>query len=143
MSVAPLKLYARGEEDINVISALLQDAVAQLGDMQFLADENRFVILFNRFCWEREDAALRVRSAMQLANVVSIRQKKLNPARRDGVVSLLAVGFEAKTVPAGEICLHFAGGGEIRLAVEACEAILEDITAPWAAKARPAHNVDE
>ena len=143
MSLAPLKLYARGEEDMNVISALLQDAVAQLGDMHFMAEENRFVILFNRFCWEQEGAALRVRSAMQLANVVSIRQKKLNLARRDAIVSLLAVRFQANEAPAGEICLQFAGGGEIRLAVEACEAILEDITAPWAATSRPVHNVDE
>ena len=39
--------------------------------------------------------------------------------------------------------LQFAGGGEIRLAVEACEAILEDVTAPWAAKSRPQHDFEE
>ncbi len=139
----PLKLYAQSAEDLKIISALLQDAVAQLGDMTFLADEKRFVILFNRFCWEHDGAPMRVRSAMQLANVASIRQKKLNPSRRDGIVSLLAVDFEMEDAPAGDICLKFAGGGEIRLAVEACEAILEDITAPWAAKARPQHDLDE
>ena len=137
----PLKLYGRSGEDMQVISAHLQDAVAQLGDMAYLADEKRFVLLANRFCWEVEGAPMRVRSALQLANVVSIRQKKLNLQRREGVVALLAVDFQPLAEPTGEIGLQFAGGGEIRLEVEACEAILEDITAPWSAASRPQHNV--
>jgi hypothetical protein len=128
---------------MEVISAHLQDAVAQIGDMAYLADEQRFVLLANRFCWENERAPMRVRSALQLANVVSIRQKKLNLTRREGVVALLAVHFLPNKLPAGEMRLQFAGGGEIGLAVEACEAILEDITAPWAAKARPHHDLDK
>ena len=139
----PLKLYGRGADDMAVISAHLQDAVAQIGDMAYLADEQRFVLLANRFCWENERAPMRVRSALQLANVVSIRQKKLNLTRREGVVALLAVHFLPNKLPAGEMRLQFAGGGEIGLAVEACEAILEDITAPWAAKARPHHDLDK
>lgn len=143
MSQEPLKLYGRSAEDMQVISAFLQDAVAQLGDMAYLADEQRFVVLVNRFCWEVEAAPMRVRSALQLANVTSIRQKKLNLTRREGVVALLAVSFEPQTLPGGEISLQFSGGGEIRLAVEACEAILEDITAPWAAASRPYHEANE
>ena len=138
-----LKLYGRSPADMEVISAHLQDAVAQIGDMAYLADEQRFVLLANRFCWENERAPMRVRSALQLANVVSIRQKKLNLTRREGVVALLAVHFLPTKLPAGEMRLQFAGGGEIGLAVEACEAILEDITAPWVAKARPHHDLDK
>ena len=142
MSTA-LKLYGRSPADMEVISAHLQDAVAQIGDMAYLADEQRFVLLANRFCWENERAPMRVRSALQLANVVSIRQKKLNLTRREGVVALLAVHFLPDKLPAGEMRLQFAGGGEIGLEVEACEAILEDITAPWVAKARPHHDLDK
>ena len=143
MNAPALKLYGRSAEDMHIMSTYLQDAVAQLGDMAHLADDKRFVILFNRFCWEREGAPMRVRSALQLANVAAIRQKKLNLKRRDGVVALLAIDFEPGTLPEGEIALQFAGGGEIRLAVEACEAILEDITAPWAASSRPQHDLEE
>ncbi len=143
MNAPALKLYGLSAEDMHIMSTYLQDAVAQLGDMVHLADEKRFVILFNRFCWEREGAPMRVRSALQLANVAAIRQKKLNLKRRDGVVALLAIDFEPGTLPEGEIALQFAGGGEIRLAVEACEAILEDITAPWAASSRPQHDLEE
>ena len=143
MSASELKLYGRSAEDMHIISAYLQDAVAQLGDMAHLADEKRFIVLFNRFCWEREGAPMRVRSALQLANVVAIRQKKLNLGRRDGVVALLAIDFKPLMLPEGEIGLQFAGGGEIRLAVEACDAILEDITDPWFASSRPLHNLEE
>jgi hypothetical protein len=143
MSHTPLKLYGQSAQDMQIISAHTQDAVAQIGDMAYLPDEKRFVLLANRFCWEYERAKLRVRSALQLANVVSIRQKKLNLSRPDGVLALLAVDFNGDRLPAGEMRLQFAGGGEISLAVEACEAILEDITAPWAAKARPQHDLDE
>lgn len=143
MSATALKLYGRSAEDMRIMSAYLQDAVAQIGDMAHLADEKRFVILFNRFCWERDGAPMRVRSALQLANVAAIRQKKLNLTRRDGVVALLAIDFEPAALPTGEMALQFAGGGEIRLAVEACEAILEDITAPWAASSRPQHDWEE
>ena len=72
MNAPALKLYGRSAEDMHIMSTYLQDAVAQLGDMGHLADEKRFVILFNRFCWEREGAPMRVRSALQLANVAAI-----------------------------------------------------------------------
>ena len=143
MSASVLKLYGRSAEDMQIISAYLQDSVAQLGDMAHLADEKRFIVLFNRFCWEREGAPMRVRSALQLANVTAIKQKKLNLRRHDGVVALLAIDFEPLMLPEGEIGLQFAGGGEIRLAVEACEAILEDITEPWFASSRPRHDLEE
>ena len=143
MNAPALKLYGRSAEDMQIISAYLQDSVAQLGDMAHLADEKRFIVLFNRFCWEREGAPMRVRSALQLANVTAIRQKKLNLRRHDGVVALLAIDFEPLMLPEGEIGLQFAGGGEIRLAVEACEAILEDITEPWFASSRPRHDLEE
>lgn len=138
-----LKLYARDSEDMRILSAHLQDAVGQIGDMAHLRDARRFVILFNRYCWEDTKTPLRVRSALQIGGVTSIQQRKLNQQKPDAVISLLSVQFEPKQAPAGEIGLIFAGGGEIRLEVEACEAILEDISSPWSARARPAHGDDE
>ncbi|MBT5157039.1 MAG: DUF2948 family protein [Rhodobiaceae bacterium] len=143
MPVKPLKLYARDGDDMKVVSACLQDSVAQIGDMTYLEGARRFVILVNRFCWERDGGVpMRVRSALQISGVEAIQQRQLNLTRRDGIVSILAVQFEPTESPSGVILLVFSGGGEIRLEVEACEAILEDVTAPWAAASRPAHAVD-
>ena len=52
--MTPLKLYARDAEDMAVISAHLQDAVGQIGDMAYEAEAQRFVLLTNRYCWEQE-----------------------------------------------------------------------------------------
>lgn len=141
--ISPLKLYGRDADDMQVISAHLQDAVGQIGDMAYLETEHRFVFLANRFCWEDEKSGKRVRAALQIGGVGAIAYRKLNLQRRDGVVSLLSVQFEPSDAPAGLVRLIFSGGGEIRLEVEACEAILEDISAPWAASSQPAHESDE
>ena len=137
----PLKLYARDGDDMEVLSACLQDSVARIGDMTFRQEERRFVMLVNRFCWEQE-VPMRVRAAVQISGVETVQQRQLNLARGDGIVSVLAAQFELTQSPSGVIQLVFSGGGEIRLEVEACEAILEDVTAPWAAASRPAHAVD-
>jgi hypothetical protein len=137
----PLKLYARDGDDMEVLSACLQDSVAQLGDMTFRQEERRFVMLVNRYCWEQE-VPMRVRAAVQISGVETIQQRQLNLARGDGIVSVLAAQFELTQSPSGVIQLVFSGGGEIRLEVEACEAILEDVTAPWAARSRPDHVLD-
>ncbi len=49
----PLKLRAVDANDLAVIGACLQDALVPVQDMCFLADEHRFVMVANRFCWEK------------------------------------------------------------------------------------------
>ncbi len=47
-----LKLVALDEEDLQVLSAHLQDAVLKVSDLQYLANEKRFILTANRFVWE-------------------------------------------------------------------------------------------
>src|SRR3546814_9083894 len=47
----PLKLRAHDPADMDVVAALLQDALVPLGDMTYLAKETRFVMVANRFRW--------------------------------------------------------------------------------------------
>ena len=144
MTHKPLKLFGRTADDMDIMSAHIQDAVLQTGDMTFLDDQRRVVLVMNRFCWEAPDSkSLRVRSALQIGAITSARRRNIRTDPSDGVLSLLALRFEADDAPAGTVSIIFSGGGEIRLAVEACEAILEDITEPWSAKRRPAHDTNE
>ena len=141
MTHRPLKLFARAAEDMDIISAHMQDAVLQTGDMAFLDDQRRVVLVMNRFCWELpENKSLRVRSALQIGSIVNAQRRNIRTDQPDGVLSLLALRFESGDPPSGTVSIIFSGGGEIRLAVEACEAILEDITEPWAATRRPTHD---
>jgi len=47
----PMKLRARDRGDLEVISALLQDALVPLVDATYLRREKRFVLVANRFRW--------------------------------------------------------------------------------------------
>ena len=78
MTHRPLKLFARAAEDIDIISAHAQDAVLQTGDMAFLDDQRRVVLVMNRFCWELpESKSLRVRSALQIGSIVSAQRRNI------------------------------------------------------------------
>jgi hypothetical protein len=141
-----LKLLARTDADLEVVSTYVQDMVLKIGDMAQLSEKRRFVLLGNRYCWEVPDQKLRVRTAIQIANVQSLQIKNINQHYAGGIASILAMKFEPKDTPKdtleGNLRIIFSGGGEIRLAVEACEAILEDISDAWAAQSRPSHEFD-
>jgi len=138
-----LKLVALDEEDLAIVSAHAQDAVAKVADLAWLPRERRFVLTMNRFAWERGAAAApageRRRSVLSFDRVAAVRSHGI--ARGDGaaVLSLLAVTFEPGDAPAGTVVLAFAGGGTLRLSVECIEARLADVGGAWAAVRRPLH----
>ena len=138
-----LKLLARSGDDITLLSAHIQDAILQIGDMAYLARERRFVAVMNRYCWEAEKTNKRVRCALNIGNVNAVQHRNIDMSRPQAVLSLLALSFTQKDAPDGELQMIFSGGGEICLAVEAPEAILEDITMGWPARGRPQHKFDE
>lgn len=134
-----LQLLAEDPEDLAVISAALQDAVAKVGDIVFEARARRLTIEFNRFRWE-VGARQRVRSALQLGGVMSVQARKIRRERRDGVLELLAIGFEPDEAPGGLLTLSFAGGGDLRVRIECVDAVLADISEPWPTPREPAHD---
>jgi hypothetical protein len=144
MKKPELTLAAEDAEDLEIISARLQDAVAPLKELVWLPQKRRFAALFNRFKWEdeRRNANLRIRSLLHFDDVLSVKSKKIKMGAPDAVVSLLAIEFTAKEAgdPGGTIELLFSGGGAIKLEVECIDAGLTDVSREWAARGRPAHN---
>lgn len=141
----PIRLAAQDADDLAVISAALQDAVAQLGDFTFDRKTRRFTAVFNRFRWEDGKArqGWRTRSALDVSGVLHVRSKRLKQDAPGAIVSLLSLIFEEGDAPGGEICFAFSGGGELRIKVECIDALLVDIAEPWPAKGRPKHETDE
>lgn len=136
----PLQLLAEDQEDLAVLSAALQDAVAKVGDVMFEAKARRLTIAFNRFRWEA-GARQRVRSALQLGGVLKVQARKIRRDRRDAVLELLAIGFEPGQAPGGVLTLSFAGGGDLRVEVECVDAVLADVSDPWPTPRAPAHEL--
>lgn len=133
-----LKLLAEDADDLAVISAALQDAVAKIGDISYEPSRRRLTIGFNRFRWEAKDGE-RIRSGLQLGGVMGVQSRRLRRDARDAVLSLLGVTFEPGEAPGGVVVLTFAGGGELRAEVECLDAALADVSAPWPTPRRPAH----
>jgi len=141
-----LKLLALDNEDLEVLSACLQDAVVRVEDMGFAKSDNRFALLVNRYAWEageKKSAGERKRCALRFDRVLSVQVAGVDLDARDGVLELLTIAFQPGEVPEGEVTLTFAGGGTVRLVVECLEARLNDLGAAWAAKGRPSHALSD
>jgi hypothetical protein len=137
---APLRLIAQDEEDLKVISAALQDAVAKIGDIAFEPAKGQLTIAFTRFGWE-EGKGGRVRSAVQLGCVLGVQSRNLRREAKGAVVELLALTFEPGEAPGGVVTFAFAGGGDLRAEVECIDAALADLSAPCPTPRKPEQQV--
>lgn len=143
----PLNLGAFDEEDLKILSALVQDAVFPAVEMQWRAKERRFALLLNRFRWEDQGqtrhGAERVQSVLSFATVTAVSSSGIDRSEKETVLSLLAIEWHpGAEAPEGDIHLVLAGDGVIRLRVEAIEATLKDVTRPYKALSRRAPDHD-
>ena len=147
----PLKLVAFDSEDLQILSAHLQDAVLRVDNAAFLPSKNRFAVIANRFDWEgaggekksRDHAYQRRRSMLRFERVLGAQMQNLRKSVQGSVLDLLAIQFEETDAPEGHITLVFAGGGAIRLHVECIEAELKDLGPAWETQSLPQHGADE
>jgi len=142
-----LKFVVLDEEDLEVASTHLQDAVVKVSDVLWRPAEKRVVVALNRFDWESAQSANaefhRRRAALRFERVLSCKCRSVNPAGKDAVLNLLAVEFSETDAPAGIVTLTFSGGPVLRLEVECLEAELADLGPSWAASTCPAHVIDQ
>jgi hypothetical protein len=148
-----LKLSAVDREDLQVIAALLQDALVAVVDMRFLPEEKSFVLVANRFRWENckdtPEAALdpglvdcsayeRVNCGLAFLGVERVRRRALDMNDRARILELLDLESEP-----GALTLVFAGGAAIRLEGDNVTCRLGDVGEPWPTPWRPKHPVGD
>jgi hypothetical protein len=143
-----LKLVAVDKDDIEVVSAHVQDALVRIGDIFWQPREHRFVMAVNRFDWmNATDAAKdghapdhrRCRTALRFERVTGCKCRGLDQTNKEARLNLLAVEFAEREAPAGTVTLTFSGGGAIRLDVECLEAELADLGEVFPAVVCPDH----
>ena len=139
----PLKLLALGEADLNVVSALLQDAVLPASELRYERRARRFVALVNRLRHEDLPAARRsgrpperVQSLLVIRDVLEVSSQGISPGNADQILSLLSLFWAPGEEGSGLLTLILAGDGAIRLKLEALELQLEDVTRPYIAPSR-------
>ena len=148
VAMEQLKLIALDEEDLAVVSSLLQDAVLRVADMAYVPGQKRFAAVLNRFDWEKaakEDGKdyRRRRAALRFDRVFGAQLKNVKPGPSERVLSLLAVHFEPAEAPGGYVTLTFSGDASIQLHVECIEAELRDLGPAWRTRCKPEHPGDE
>jgi len=144
-----LKFIVLDEEDLEVVSTHVQDAVVKASEVMWRPQDKRLVLPLNRFDWESAQGAQgsqaeqgefqRRRAALRFERVLSCKCRQVNG--QDDVLNLLAVEFAETDAPSGIVTLTFSGGAAIRLEVECLEAELADLGPTWTAAGCPAHAV--
>ncbi len=135
-----LRVKAEDGDDLQVLSAAMQDAVFRVGDASFEPKARRFTIIANRFRWETGRNE-RIRAALSFEGVLAVKTHRFQVSAKEAVASVLTVSFTpAAEPPAGAVEIALAGGGGIRLDVEALDALLADWGAPWPTPRRPNHD---
>jgi hypothetical protein len=132
-----LKLKAKDAEDIQVISAVLQDAIAPVSDMLYRAEEQNFVMVVHRLKRESGDAdgkLQRICCAMNLRGVTKAQMQGIDLSQQGLILDLLAVMPEGDAVD-----FIFAGQAKIRLHLADWAMVVEDFGAPWPAQCNPCH----
>jgi len=142
-----LKLIALDEEDLQILSAHLQDSVLKVDDVEYLAAEKKLVLGVNRFVWEqavdgkRRRTFERRRTALLFDRVSNVKATGIDRRHGDDILSLLAIHFIVSDAPSGIVELTFAANKALRLEVEAIEAQLTDLGPAWETTFKPEHEI--
>ncbi len=136
----PLRLKALDVDDLQVLSALAQDAVFPGHEMRWMPTERRFAILLNRFRWEDKGATPpeRTQAVLVIEDVMAVKSQGVSKGDKDIILSLLSIAFEPGEDGTGRVILTLAGDGAIACDVEALEVVLRDVTRPYVAPSRKA-----
>jgi hypothetical protein len=133
-----LKLKAQDHEDIQVVSAVLQDAIVPLCDMAYQPEQNTFVLVAQRLRREAEGGeGERICSALTIKGVTAAQVLGIDQADHKMMLDLLAIMLEPSRTT---LHLIFAGNGRVKLQVADWVAALEDFGEPWPAQCNPCHD---
>lgn len=142
----PLRLIAQDQADVDVLSALVQDAVFPAAEMTYKKSARQFAILVNRYRWEHDQGTPeRVQSVISVQDVQNVRQQGVSKTDPETVYSILRIKFEPKDDGQGTLVFILAGDGAIACDVEVVNIYLQDVTRPYSApsKSQPDHGLSE
>ena len=140
-----LKLIARTEEDLRVVSAHLQDSIASVVDIANLKKNKIFLMQLNRFMWEDIEKGVfrknkRIRTILKFENVLTVVSRNINQLKKDKFLDFLAIETNITPDKNYEMKIIVAGGSIIRVISEVIEVTLDDQGEAWDTKNKPKHN---
>ena len=147
MTYRPVALSANDSngdtKGVEIISALMQDALLPISDMTYMAEDNAFVVVANRVVGElsTDDTIMRVNCALYIQGVGQVQNKNLPNDDTDIPLNMLAVLYDA-TVKT--ITLQFSGDSAVRLHIDdGFSVLLKDLDEPYITANRPHHEIEK
>lgn len=137
-----LHLTAFDAEDLDVISAQLQDAVVRFADVGYLKRQRRFAFVANRFAWDALPARERRRTGVSFGDVTRVRRQGPQQPGDLTVLSLLSITFAGDEKPdslGGVVTLTFSAGHVIALEVDCIDVRFDDLGPAWSTDMTPEH----
>jgi hypothetical protein len=145
-----LRLVAKDEADIEVVSTLLQDAIIAGADMHYDTQHACFMIVANRFCWERpalagmnvsKGEAVRERALCGLRiNHVTDVQKRRWPADWHYAFALKLVVMPQQ-YSGHTMEFSFSGGPSMRLKTKKIDIVFSDLDSGRPTNLQPRHDL--
>ena len=131
MKVKNLKLIAKTEEDLRVIAAHLQDAIANVSEIANLKKNKIFLLQLNRFMWEDVEKGVfrknkRIRTVLKFDNVIHVYSKNINQSKKDKFLDFLTIESIQMPDKNYEMKIVFAGDSIIKVISEVIEVTLDD-----------------
>ena len=146
MKAKNLKLIARTDEDLRIISAHLQDSIASVTNIANLQKNKIFLMQLNRFMWEDVEKGVfrknkRIRTILKFDNVIKAVSKNINQSKKDKFLDFLTI--ETNLMPDNnyEMKIVFSGDSVIKVISEVIEVTLDDQGEAWDTKNMPKHKV--
>ena len=140
-----LSLRCEKDQDIKVISSLLQDSLVSNADIYFERKDKTFAFIANRFCWERVSSKnsdfsyYRVLSGVNIQNVISVKQKNLMQKKNNETAlfyNLLTIEYDS--VP-NEITLVFSQEISVKINISKLNIFIRDLNEPYPTQQIPDH----
>ena len=141
-----LRLMAKNQDDLKVISAYLQDSIVFVRDIVFLKKNMTFVMIVNRFMWEDVEKGVfrqnkRIRCAVKFEEVLKVKSQNVNQRNKNKPLEYLAIECRLNFNKAYEINIFFSGDSIITIISEAIEVVMYDLGKPWEVKHIPIHKI--
>jgi len=150
-----LRLVAEDAADLDVVSALLQDAIISGADMHFDKQNACFLLVANRFCWERPALANiadsrggavheRVLCGVRISHVSDVQRQRWPAGWREAFFNLLALKLTSMSEQSDGGCVmefSFSGGPSLRLVASQIKILLGDLDDSRPTNLQPRHDV--
>ena len=139
-----LKLIARTNEDLRIISAHLQDSIVSTTDIANLKKNKIFLMQLNRFMWEDVEKGVfrknkRIRTILKFENVIEVNSKNISQTTKNKFLDFLAIESNQMPDKNYEMKIIFSGDSIIKVISEVIEVTLDDQGQAWDTKNKPKH----